>query len=92
MHDLLKSARRNHANGDRSCFSCGSAWHDRGRVVSRPAGPQGTAAHPLVTKAEYERWQTDLSERLQMSLQRIRATGHYNKLRFGSAKSSMKTR
>ena len=45
-----------------------------GAVVSRPARAQGTARHPLVTKAEYERWQTDLSERLQMSLQRIRAS------------------
>jgi|GraSoiStandDraft_51_1057287.scaffolds.fasta_scaffold101296_2 hypothetical protein len=32
-----------------------------GAVVSRPARAQGTARHPLVTKAEYERWQKELS-------------------------------
>src|SRR5216117_3092598 len=32
-----------------------------GAVVSRPARAQGTARHPLVTKAEYDRWQKELS-------------------------------
>src|SRR2546426_1786365 len=30
-----------------------------GAVVSHPARAQGTATHPLVTKAEYERWQKE---------------------------------
>ena len=29
--------------------------------LSRATGPQGTVAHPLVTKAEYQRWQVELS-------------------------------
>ena len=33
-----------------------------GVALSRQAaGPQGAAAHPLVTVAEYQRWQKDLS-------------------------------
>src|SRR5437867_9737923 len=32
-----------------------------GAVVSRPVRAQGTATHPLVTKAEYEHWQKELS-------------------------------
>src|SRR5439155_26285717 len=30
-------------------------------VLSQGAGPQGALSHPLVTKAEYDRWQTELS-------------------------------
>src|SRR5437899_6924908 len=30
-------------------------------ALSRAAGPQTTVAHPLVTKAEYDRWQKELS-------------------------------
>src|SRR5882672_1514083 len=30
-------------------------------ALSRAAGPQATVAHPLVTKAEYDRWQKELS-------------------------------
>ena len=30
-------------------------------ALSPAAGPQGTATHPLVAKAEYERWQRELS-------------------------------
>src|SRR2546426_10773806 len=30
-------------------------------ALSRAAGPQATVAHPLVTKAEYDRWQEELS-------------------------------
>src|SRR3989442_3134229 len=30
-------------------------------TITVAAGPQATVAHPLVTKAEYERWQKELS-------------------------------
>ena len=32
-----------------------------GSAYSRAAGPQRAETHPLVTSAEYERWQTELS-------------------------------